>query len=350
MYVHILLSMKPKLMWKKSFREETSDWPVAVKTLSRSPSKDEIEILKALQNDLGGHKHFANYLSMVWQSSELVDVLSPCAKGDLDKFFRDEENEKPFLGQIECLVQEIQHIAEALEFIHKNMWDRRKMRDVEDGKPNGVCCHMDLKPKNILVFGLQENTVGHWKLTDFGVSKVSELKSTLTTGRPGEGPHLTVTVSTRPRPLPSRYQAPEVEHKNESGRGSDVWSLGCIYVEAIAAGLGSLEELGKMITVRLGGEDYENDYFYHLRSYGPTCMSIATHPILKPRVKTWIENGFTGAGGQTDERQKSILSKSSILILSMLACKKRQRPRSEKVVSELKSILNAASGRNQPGT
>lgn len=72
--------------------------------------------------------------------------------------------------------------------------------------------HKDLKPQNILV---KENKV---LLTDFGTALDWTDKSRATTsGDPG--------------PISFNYAAPEVVDREERSESSDIWSLGCVFVE-----------------------------------------------------------------------------------------------------------------------
>lgn len=326
---------------KKNLREQTSDHAVAVKRLSLpvvtgSPRADEVEMLRILRNDLCNQEHFAIHLAMVFECPQVVHVLSPLADVDLSKFLAEDKYQRHRTGRIECLLQQIQHVAQALEYLHKRLWPHK-------GEPKGVCCHMDMKPNNILVFGLQENTVGNWKLTDFGVSKVSELK-----GSGSERARVTITVSTGATVMGNKYQAPEIEFKMTAGRRSDIWALGCICLEAIAAGRGFRNNLERMITVKPNRDGDAHTYFYRPSKLVKIHHSLKGRGHLKKAVGKWIKSGFAG-GEELREEQQSILNQAKPLILSMLKPEREKRPNAETVVLKLREILQNARNANQQG-
>ncbi|KAF2838913.1 kinase-like protein, partial [Patellaria atrata CBS 101060] len=73
--------------------------------------------------------------------------------------------------------------------------------------------HKDIKPRNILV---HESRI---LLTDFGLSRVAGETGNNTTSGP--------TIMTR------RYCAPEVGQYTSRNLSSDIWSLGCVYLELL---------------------------------------------------------------------------------------------------------------------
>jgi serine/threonine protein kinase len=93
--------------------------------------------------------------------------------------------------------------------------------------------HRDVKPANILIY--QDKV----KVADFGLS----LDWT--------GKHSTTTAGTSPSWSP-RYRAPEMVEEKPRNSSSDIWSLGCVFLE--------------MVTV-LKGETVE-DLFEYIKTYG----------------------------------------------------------------------------------
>ncbi|KAI9798053.1 MAG: hypothetical protein M1825_005652 [Sarcosagium campestre] len=74
------------------------------------------------------------------------------------------------------------------------------------------CRHKDIKPENILVKG---QTIF---ITDFGTARdMTGQSRSETTGTPG--------------PRTARYAAPEVMDWNPRGYSSDIWSLGCVFLD-----------------------------------------------------------------------------------------------------------------------
>lgn len=138
---------------------------------------------------------------------------------------------------------------------------------------------MDIKPENILVFDSAFSNVGTWKLIDFGITTISEKKRRWTEGgarEKGSIKHVTVTVGTTPKSMASRYQPPEInsnidilgngEGSKYMGRGSDMWSLACVFAEVVAANMGELNLLNQNLT----------DYFY---TRIPVVWSYSALPI-----------------------------------------------------------------------
>ncbi|KAI1110216.1 kinase-like domain-containing protein [Nemania sp. NC0429] len=331
-----------------NLREEIGNRVVAIRQFGPI-EEDKVAFLRVLRKDPGVREHFATYLSMIWnhEASDMVDILYPFADVDLHKFLREDEYQQHRLGRIDGLVRQIQHVAEALAFLHENLWNREDFESTQYVRFGS--CHLDLKPKNILVFGLQENTVGDWKLSDFAVSKVLRLKERNISGLNGEHKHGSVIRSVWPDMDANRYQAPEIERKKMGGGGreSDIWSLGCICVEAIAAGLGLGMDLENMITAESNGQMSENDYFYHLRTIGSSKVNLKID-ALKPRVRDWVKSDFSGGEGNNSQRRQWILHQTRTLVLSMLKPRKRSRPTADRVASRLRSILQRAGDGNEP--
>src|SRR6202040_2867361 len=83
--------------------------------------------------------------------------------------------------------------------------------------------HKDIKPENILV-----DRYGSVLLADFGISKQYE-DDTLTEGT---------------TPFTDKYAPPEVVDQDKRGLSSDIFSLGCVFLEMATVTLGeSLENL-----------------------------------------------------------------------------------------------------------
>ncbi|KAI0184909.1 kinase-like domain-containing protein [Xylaria flabelliformis] len=251
---------------------------VAVKTFQAKVSEQEIRILKKLRDLLHNKEiQICVCFSVVTEHSEvhslslratsnLKDKLTKLqSSGGTGEFDRDRF--------MECIKQ-IKGIVEAVEFLHNN----------ESGGPNTFYCHMDIKPENILVFESDPSfLVGKWQLIDFGITTISEKKRSWTDGgarEEGTHQHITITVGTTARALASRYQPPEINsnitrlERGESGtymgRGSDVWSLACVFAEVVAANLGELSYLQNKL----------KDCFYEKSQMARIC------PLL-PGVSKW---------------------------------------------------------------
>ncbi|KAI9700067.1 MAG: hypothetical protein M1836_002601 [Candelina mexicana] len=146
----------------------------------------ELKILKALK-----HHHIVELIGSYTDSRFIGLIMSPVADCDLAAFFNivpESENSRSLLrSYYGCL-------ASALVYLHTS-----KIR------------HKDIKPQNILVKG--DNVL----LTDFGISlDWQDLGGGTTTGETPKSP---------------RYCAPEVADYQPRNESSDIWSLGCVFLE-----------------------------------------------------------------------------------------------------------------------
>lgn len=153
----------------------------------------EASIIKKLD-----HKHIIQVMATYQFKRVFCVIMRPVADMDLGEYLANMDAlKKPERdSHSERLVRWFRCLTEAVAYIHKS-----KVR------------HKDLKPGNILVMG--EEVV----VTDFGIAKDTE------------GDLTTASVDTpefRGAPL---YQAPEVVTNERRGRASDIFSLGCVFLE-----------------------------------------------------------------------------------------------------------------------
>lgn len=116
------------------------------------------------------------------------------------------------------LIKEFFYLADALSFLHDGVKTL--------AGASLVGSHMDLNPRNILIFrgGREESPVGTWKLTDFSTSTLTD-----------EDGH---DYLSPPRLVPEVYTAPEIQAaiaENRADPACDIWSLGCIIFEVLVA-------------------------------------------------------------------------------------------------------------------
>lgn len=195
----------------------------ARKILSFHPTKDRIEKEKIFHREvdiiksLSKHHHivqvFATYITL----TEFALLLFPVADGgnlnDFLSVYWDEQHRfwstRTMTETWKAMRQEIQRsfgcLASGLAFMHK-----RKIR------------HRDISPRNILVHE------GRIVYADFGYSlDHSELSNSHSTGKP--------------EAYTPKYAAPEVRDWELRGPESDVYSLGCVFVDLFSAYLGREE-------------------------------------------------------------------------------------------------------------
>ncbi|KAH7110335.1 kinase-like domain-containing protein, partial [Dendryphion nanum] len=136
-------------------------------------------------------------------SREFGMILTPVAEGNLREYLECVDLTNPLDSHIRpwlpCLASGLTYLH-SLNILHKDI------------KPQNILCHGD----NILY-------------TDFGLSKLFQ----------GD----TLTVSTDPSGT-VKYCAPEVRQGKRSGRRSDVFSLGTVYLEMLTVASG--RDLGKL--------------------------------------------------------------------------------------------------------
>ncbi|KAH6859117.1 kinase-like domain-containing protein, partial [Alternaria rosae] len=166
---------------------------------------NEIRIMQRLP-----HHHIVRVHSTRIEGRELTMILDPAADGgDLANYlqnYRDqgfhslgEDISKENARQNRVLRRSFGCLASALDFIH-----RQTVR------------HKDIKPQNILIHK------GKVMYTDFGLSYDFGV-----TGRS--------TTTGNPQGITRRYCAPEVAEWGRRNTKSDVFSLGCVFIEMVLA-------------------------------------------------------------------------------------------------------------------
>ncbi|KAI1324199.1 kinase-like domain-containing protein [Xylariaceae sp. FL0255] len=318
------------------FREVKKKACVAVKKLRISSKNHEIGMLEQIRDiTLNNQDNIATHLAVLYnQDRQSVDVLYPVADGgDLNGLI---ENTSLLQAKsMTAFIDQMINLASALKFLHRECFHSQ------------ACCHMDLKPKNVLVFGLHDipSSVGHWKLADFGASRILALRSQ-SSQRPGASPHdYTYTVNTKPQVQFGRYQAPEIERNEETGagRGSDIWSLGCIFVDVLASKLGVLSQLKSATYYDNNGDPYKNGCFYCTYTILPFNISWGSGYCLKEGVREWIENEFYISRHGVNRHDKIVLRNLSQLLQLMLNVDKIKRPGADKVYKGFKSLATISN-------
>jgi serine/threonine protein kinase len=172
---------------------------------------NELKIAKSLE-----HKHFVRYVGSYTDKHHLGLVIAPVAEADLGTYMRHMcasthtvrfDNTRPLPSShlpstpMEMCVSLRTYfgcLAAALTYLHS-----QSIR------------HKDIKPQNILV------SKGNVLFSDFGLSRNF-----------ADDPGSTTSGLT---PASPRYCAPEVAAYESRNTSSDVWSLGCVFLEMAAA-------------------------------------------------------------------------------------------------------------------
>ncbi len=134
--------------------------------------RKEAKNLAKLNESLSDHKRIVKYLAMFtigdeedrWASKEF-NILLPLADTDLKKFLYEPEY-SPKCTTIAHMVEEASNLADAIRWLHAGLRISGKVL---------ICCHMDLKLDNVLVYLRHTaSPVGWWKISDFGISSMTE--------------------------------------------------------------------------------------------------------------------------------------------------------------------------------
>lgn len=149
---------------------------------------NEIKILKRLR-----HQHLVEIIGSYTDPSYAALIMSPVADRDLASYLKIAATDNHKLSSLRTFFG---CMAAALAYLHK-MHIR----------------HKDIKPSNVLVHG------ANVLITDFGLSRdCNDTRSTT------EGPHNGNTP---------KYASPEVVDYDRRSFSSDIWSLGCVYLEML---------------------------------------------------------------------------------------------------------------------
>jgi serine/threonine protein kinase len=235
------------------------------------------------------------------------------------------------------LLWEASYLAGALWFLHHQLDDI-------------FCCHMDLKPDNILVVQDDESPVGQWMITDFGISVFfkepdrNKTNNEFLSVRELEENIRHQTTRTVPKRRPGPFQPPEVESIADAGkvgRKGDVWSFGCVLAMVLAFALGGRRLVEEFDRIR-GSDDDETDYFYHF-----TSVSVGTRkaqiPEVKPGILRWLH-----ALPQRFAEHSTWIPKCVDLIKETLTIEQTGRPESKDVKHILREICYEMDGMSPP--
>lgn len=316
---------------------------VAKKTLRGPNREEEIKILKNLRAALDKEKEIPLSTCIIiftLYNDRDAYSLSLCAESNLETKFRELVEKDCFKA---CLVQ-IKEIAGAIEFLHRT---QPPEEPAEQGEQKTCYCHMDLRPENIVVFpGGSANSVGIWKIIDFGISKVRKAEAlevyTRIRGR-SQPQRITYTVGTKTQQLGGIYQAPEVNQQQEKvmGRRSDIWSLGCIFAEVLAANSGRLNDLRQQMRKRRGANDGFQagfPYFFYEKKTGRGCFD----PVTSTKMNGALHDELQGLPSRLPAHREALLQ-CTALIRRMLVAKRTSRLKARDVLGKLEGIVKKVS-------
>lgn len=295
-----------------------------VKSFSaRQNAIEEAKNMKILKQSLMTNPHISVHDAIIEQRQEedtgIVSIVSPYASlGDLAQFLEggygiaggqrdqiyDMAQQFPRASDTHqlrmSLLGQAKNLASALEFLHNGFTTKANDWKIK-------CAHLDLKPSNVLIFESTQTdeVVGHWKLSDFGISVFGaehlQGSPTVELGSAGDFFNkLGRTFGTYPKLIPGVYQAPEIEHPDDNSdpehgaRTSDIWSFGAIFAEVLAYAHGGASGVKKFDQKRrrrteINGELVHNDFFYTTMPEHMRRPSSTFPYILRREVSLWLE-------------------------------------------------------------
>lgn len=155
--------------------------------------KNEVDVLKKLR-----HPHIIRFVDSVQKGDRMSILLSPVAETTLAAWLDTKLHNRPDKLS-ETIITMMGCLASSIRYLHEQ-------------RP--VVKHMDIKPQNILV--KQGEDIPHVFLSDFGISSIGE-----------------ISANSKTMPLTRQYCAPEVSEGVSRELASDIWSLGCVFLEML---------------------------------------------------------------------------------------------------------------------
>ncbi|ORY06760.1 hypothetical protein BCR34DRAFT_666527, partial [Clohesyomyces aquaticus] len=324
-------------VFKFRIYEEYQRFPHATKVVWFARKKIEVSEMQAYleKSKIGFADAFQNPhiidLIKAYRIGHSVNLIMPLAQTNLAHLLREPalryaETRGGPLESSNVWVQ-VLGLAKALRQIGGLAGDNDTVdRDSDRAR---LCIHFDLKPENILI-----DDKGNWVITDFG--QAAALYSN------GRTPRMVNHVGN------DAYAPPEIESPDvPCGPKYDVWSLGCIFLEATAfvvlgySGLigssASGDAFDGLDLARKAGPPWahrkSDERFFYRESY-------LGEPVVKKEIKTFMETLEQSAlnGNHGGEKSKAFLKRILHLIGDML------RPRADERINivEVVRILSDA--------
>ncbi|KAL2809085.1 kinase-like domain-containing protein [Aspergillus granulosus] len=234
--------------------------------------ESELDVLTQIMKQPQKHDHLVMVLAIL-QYGDTNSLFFPLASCDLHQYLNGEiranEPAPTTLEQKEAIYKRGVALAGALAFLH-------------GGFGGAVCLHLDLKPRNVLVYDAYDGDKEIWKITDFGLTRVrNQEHSSTAPGREGT------------------YLPPECA--TPTGRvttQSDVWSFGCIFSLVVTYMLHGSRGVRKFTEKR--GERPEGDSFY--------ITTRNSTPRISPAVTYWFDQ--LRLSTTADSRESKVIQES----------------------------------------
>jgi serine/threonine protein kinase len=239
----------------------------------RTQLDTEREVLTQLRQY--SHPHIIDLLDSVQQEGRW-GLLLPLAANDLDSMMTsDTPHQDPLYAS--WLLGQLRGLVSALKLLHSGF--------KEPETKSFLGWHGDIKPSNILFMrspskmtDCQPDGYGRFVLADFGLSRFKPKSRTESATRLEGAFDLQQSLGTEQILADRQYIAPETEIEHEKSPAADIWSLGCVMLEAlvwITYGAASRQELLKELNTR------ERNPFW--------MVLEPSKVVLRPVVISWIE-------------------------------------------------------------
>ncbi|KAI1657009.1 kinase-like protein [Daldinia decipiens] len=236
----------------------------------------ELQIMKGLE-----HNHIVAFVGHFQRSNHFGVIIYPLAICNLGQLLKSASGAEPRLTMElhQMLLTAIGCLSSAVMYLHTSK----------------IVKHKDIKPENILV-----DKFGSVHLADFGISKQYE-DETVTGGH---------------TPFTERYAPPEVVSQCDRDLSSDIFSLGCVFLEMVTIILGkSLKVMHGAIFDRQPKGYYQS--LYKVRGWvGDLKESLRSDTSLVP-----LSHGSSGIA-----EDQHLSTEHLDLILSMMAESPKERP------------------------
>jgi serine/threonine protein kinase len=285
----------------------------------------EVHILKIFKKSDTSHHRIVRFIGAIAVGNEF-NIFMPVADRDLESLLTETPSKMMQRMSLTNLFREIVGVAGALKHLH---------RELQTDKTGERILHLDLKPKNILVFDSEneeQKPVGHWRISDFGISE-------LTCDPPRiNGSGILDPNGVYPRQFTGTYVSPESFQRRTVDERSDIWAFGCIMVRVIVRGIEGQSGLKRLDDARrrdeYGGGIYDDDCFYR------TDMER-----LNPHIEVWLDLLEYYAGYDRES-----LKDCKTLLQSIFSIKKEERPNAEGLFYKLNLLRDsfATPGRESP--
>jgi serine/threonine protein kinase len=195
----------------------------------------------------------------------------PWAEGDLWNFWSMHQNPEERIARCLWMAEQCYELAAALMYVHNERQVHLKaLEDVMEDEYDLYGRHGDVKAGNVLYFEGRDILV----MADFGLGRLHSK-----TSRSNEDPKTLEKTAT--------YRAPEFDTvQGKISRASDIFSLGCMFLEFVTWYLLGWEALEEFPDYRLEKDRYDiqSDTFFRIEG----DFGSLNRPAIKPKVVEWI--------------------------------------------------------------